>query len=117
MCCLVNDTPSLRSMAVLSSRAQEWCSREKNNFKLLPPQSPRGFFALARLYYLARPTKTAMLRRLRYSKKSLRGSHHVSLCKRFSLSINLILERKVKTVYSTAHKMVIDRPMDYTGEM
>ena len=33
-------------------------------FKLLPPQSPRGFSALARLYYLARPTKTAMLRRL-----------------------------------------------------
>ena len=38
-------------------------SREKNK-KLLPPQSPRGFSALARLYYLARPTKTAMLRRL-----------------------------------------------------
>ena len=33
-------------------------------FKLLPPQSPRGFSALARLYYLARSTKTAMLRRL-----------------------------------------------------
>ena len=34
-------------------------------------QSPRGFSALARLYYLARPTKTAMLRRLytRYPKK------------------------------------------------
>ena len=32
--------------------------------KLLPPQSPRGFSALARLYYLARPTKTAMLPRL-----------------------------------------------------
>ena len=62
---------SLRSMAVLSSRAKaakaakfarkarenERRSREK---KLLPPQSPRGFYALARLYYLARPTKTAM---------------------------------------------------------
>ena len=33
-------------------------------FKLLPPQSPRGFSALARLYYLERPAKTAMLRRL-----------------------------------------------------
>ena len=33
-------------------------------FKLLPPQSPRGLSALARLYYLACPTKTAMLRRL-----------------------------------------------------
>ena len=65
---------SLRNMAVLSSRAQEWRnsrearenerrSREKNK-KLLPPQSPHGFSALARLYYLARPTKTAMLRRL-----------------------------------------------------
>ena len=74
---------SLRSMAVLSSRAQERRShekfarearenerrsREKNKnrrfFKLLPPQSPRGFSALARLCYLVRPTKTAMLRRL-----------------------------------------------------
>ena len=31
-------------------------------FQLLPPQSPRGFSALASLHYLA--TKTAMLRRL-----------------------------------------------------
>ena len=31
-------------------------------FKLLPPQSPHGFSALARFYYLE--TKTAMLRRL-----------------------------------------------------
>ena len=46
-------------------------SREKN--KLLPPQSPRGFSALARLYYLARPTKTAMLRRLVCDKFELLG--------------------------------------------
>ena len=39
-------------------------ARKISFFKLLPPQSPRGFSALARLYYLARPTKTAMLRRL-----------------------------------------------------
>ena len=45
-------TCSLRSMAVLSSRAQE--------------RPPRAFSALARLYYLVRPTKTAMLRRLRH---------------------------------------------------
>ena len=32
--------------------------------KKIPLQSPRGFSALARLYYLVRPTKTAMLRRL-----------------------------------------------------
>ena len=32
--------------------------------KLLQPQTPRGFSALALLYYLARPTITAMLRRL-----------------------------------------------------
>ena len=66
-------------MAVLSNRAQERRShekfarearenerrsREKNKNKLLPLQSPRGFSALARLYYLVRPTKTAMLRRL-----------------------------------------------------
>ena len=77
---------SLRSMAVLSSRAHERRSRGRRNLrakhartsgeaarkiKLLPPQSPRGFSALARLYYLARPTKTAMQRRLyaRYPKK------------------------------------------------
>ena len=41
-------------MAVLSSRAHE----------RFPPQSPRGFSTLARLYYLVCPTKTAMLRRL-----------------------------------------------------
>ena len=35
---------------------------QKNLLQLLPPQSPRGFSALTRLYYLA--TKTAMLRRL-----------------------------------------------------
>ena len=45
------------------ARENERRSREK---KLLPPQSPRGLSALARLYYLARPTKTAMLRRLYY---------------------------------------------------
>ena len=44
------------------ARENERRSREKNKF--LPPQSPRGFSALARLYYLARPAKTAMLRRL-----------------------------------------------------
>ena len=32
--------------------------------KLLQPQAPRGFSALAFLYYLAHPTKTALLRRL-----------------------------------------------------
>ena len=62
---------SLRSMAVLSSRAHERLSRGPRNLRAKPPQSPRGFSALAGLYYLARPTKTAMLRRLytRYPKK------------------------------------------------
>ena len=58
---------SLRCMAILSSRAHEWRSREireKRFFKLLSPQSFCGFSALAHLYYLARPTKTAILRRL-----------------------------------------------------
>ena len=56
-----------------SSRAQERRSREirersarERAEKLLPPHSLRGFSTLARLYYLARPTKTAMLRRLKY---------------------------------------------------
>ena len=51
------------------ARENERRSREKN--KLLPPQSPRSFSALARLYYLARPTKTAMLRRLFTSKATM----------------------------------------------
>ena len=61
---------SLRSMAVLSSRAQERRSHEKfarearENERRSRDQSPRGFSALVRLYYLVRPTKTAMLRRL-----------------------------------------------------
>ena len=40
-------TVSMRSMAVLSSRAHERRSRE---IRALPPQSPRRFSALARLY-------------------------------------------------------------------
>ena len=35
--------------------------------KLLPLPTPHGFSALARLYYLVRPIKTAMLRRLLFS--------------------------------------------------
>ena len=69
----LQSTLSLRSMAVLSSRVQERRSREirersarERAEKLLPPHSLRGFSTLARLYYLARPTKTAMLRRLKY---------------------------------------------------
>ena len=69
----LQSTLSLRSMAVLSSRAQERRSREirarsarERAEKMLPPQSLRGFSTVARLYYLARPTKTAMLRRLKY---------------------------------------------------
>ena len=61
-------------MAVLLSRAQERRSREirarsarERAEKMLPPQSLRGFSTVARLYYLARPTKTAMLRRLETS--------------------------------------------------
>ena len=55
---------SLRSMAVLSSRTHERRSREKKRFfKLLPPQSSRGFSSSS-VYNLVRPTKTSMLRRL-----------------------------------------------------
>ena len=52
---------SLNSMAVLSSWAHERRSRGQQNSRA--PISSR-FSALARLYYLARPTKTATLRRL-----------------------------------------------------
>ena len=51
--------------------SHEWRSREIRA-KLLPPQSPGGFSALALLYYLARPTKTTMLRRLHISRRHLR---------------------------------------------
>ena len=56
---------SLRSMAVLSGAllSGEVAERRERAAKL-PPQSPRGFSALARLYCLARPTKAAMLRSL-----------------------------------------------------
>ena len=46
-------------------------------FKLLPPQSPRGFSALARLYYLVRPTKTAMPRRLLNGPQAAQ-THHMN---------------------------------------
>ena len=52
-------------------------SRDKNKNQLLPPQSPRGFSALARLYCLA--TKTAMLRIL--MKFRLRTTAGTTLCK------------------------------------
>ena len=55
-------------------RENERRSREKNK-KLLPPQSPRGFSALARLYYLARPPKTAMLRRLHKMRTPAENKH------------------------------------------
>ena len=53
---IVLNFSSLCSMAVLS---------------LLPRQSPRGFSALAGLYYLAHPTKTAMLCRLQFLLRQL----------------------------------------------
>ena len=65
-------------MAILSSRVQARSgvatknsrartsgeAARKIKTKLLRLQSPRGFSALTGLYYLVRPTKTAMLRRL-----------------------------------------------------
>ena len=63
--CRAGRTSGVVAKFAREARENERRSREK---KLLPPQSPRGFSALARLYYLARPTKTAMLRRLRIRK-------------------------------------------------
>ena len=48
-------------MCLLACVAWRFCPA---GLKLLPLQSPRGFSALVRLYYLVRPTKIAMLRRL-----------------------------------------------------
>ena len=60
---------SERSVRWRTDRLKEAPRPCRRFFKLLPPQSPSGFSALARLYYFARPTKTAMLRRL--NKKQL----------------------------------------------
>ena len=49
---------SLRSMVVSLGALMSG----EPKISLLPPQSPSGFSALARLYYFVRPTKTAMLR-------------------------------------------------------
>ena len=46
-----------------SGEAAKFARKARENERL-PPQSPHGFSALARLYYLA--TKTAMLRWLKY---------------------------------------------------
>ena len=96
-------------MAVLSSRAQERRSREirarsrEKNKKLLPPQSPRGFSALARLYYLTRPTKTAMLRRLLCRRLVITDSFQKSpyIFSKFNpLNTDTPLIRTIPTVYS-----------------
>ena len=69
---------SLSCMAILWSRAHEWRSRQirarsareraakprEKVFQVVLAQSFCGFSALAHLYYSARPTKTAILRRL-----------------------------------------------------
>ena len=57
-----------------AARTRAKCANERRsgkNKKVVPPQSPRTFPALARLYYLAHPTKTAMLRRLLLSMKMI----------------------------------------------
>lgn len=54
---------NLLSMAVSGAPLSSQAARKI--IKLLPPQSHCSFSALARLYYLGRPTKTAMLRRLK----------------------------------------------------
>ena len=65
---------------------------------LLPPQSPRGFFALARLYYLACPTKTAMLRRLLSLWSSKLAKYAPNLFALFHLLFpSFILESRVET--------------------
>ena len=55
---------SERSVRQRTDRLKKASRPCRRFFELLPLQSPRGFSALARLYYLARLTKTAMLRRL-----------------------------------------------------
>ena len=81
---------SLLSMAVFSGR-------------MLSPQSPRHFSALARLYYFACKTKTAVLRRLPRLRREIRsividlGSTTYKGFKsaNFHLHITLLLEIRV----------------------
>ena len=56
---------SLRSVVVLlGAPLSGEAAKTREQTATLPSQSPRDFSAPARLYYLARLTKTAMLRRL-----------------------------------------------------
>ena len=90
--CRAGRRSSVAAKFAREARENERQSREKNKnrfSKLLPPQSPRDFSALARLYYLARPTKTAMLRRLisiqQFSEKNRKYQINF-LCGRFHQS-------------------------------
>ena len=107
------------------ARENERRSREKNKNKLLPPQSPRGFSALARLYYLARPTKTAMLRRLtreryfQHSKiKFVSLSGHVIFCLFYRCWWNSYIKHNFFYLFSkkqnSATKVVTYRKMPVT---
>ena len=65
----LNELPEVRFEFPFSLNSMQFCragrtSGEAAGSKIRAPQSPRGFSALARLYYLARPTKTATLHRL-----------------------------------------------------
>ena len=52
-----------------------------------PPQSPRGITALARLGFFARPTKSAMIRKLE------NGRPHSSDCRKFNpIIINQVMK-------------------------
>ena len=84
--CRAGHTSGVDAKFARQARENERRSREKKSwrtdrlkkaprpcrrfFKLFPPQSSRGFSALAGLYYLARPTKTAMRRRLTFEYNS-----------------------------------------------
>jgi len=59
--------PRFRHDVIIACVAWRFC---QEHYWAAKPQSPRGFSALARLYYLARPAKTAMLRRLTWSQPS-----------------------------------------------
>ena len=77
--CRAGRTSGVAAKFVREVRENERLSREKNKNQVLPPQSLRGFCALACLYYLARPTTTAMLRRLCHWKFSWSCFHFLAL--------------------------------------
>ena len=95
----IQSNPALQIACV----AWRFCRAGRRSGVAAPPQSARGFSALARLYYLTRPTKTAMLRRLLCRRLVITDSFQKSpyIFSKFNpLYTDTPLIRTIPTVYS-----------------